>query len=171
MPVLLISEWFIPVILLNIGISIECSLCVSFSVCVHPFLLSTAHYHHLPLLLPFFLLPSSNFHPGLSKETIGIVFPQCLLEVAFPLWSRLARRSAQTPAGLYRSLVGVELSGGPWTNSFVSVCGFEKSLYHHKTLVYDDNSILLVLTMIFHTFLCSFIWNSCPRSSSITVSK
>ena len=97
MVVLLSSGWFLPVILLNIEISIESSLCVSFSVCVrilfHPLLLSGAHYHHPPLLFHFFLVPLSDFCLGPSKDTTGIVFPPCRLEAAFPLWSRFARRS------------------------------------------------------------------------------
>ena len=81
--VLLSSEWFLPVIFLNIEISIESSPCVSFSVCerilFRSFSLTGAHYHHPPLLFPFFLFPSSNFRPGPSKDTTSIVFPPCLL--------------------------------------------------------------------------------------------
>ena len=124
--VLLSSEWFLPVILLNIEISIESSLCVSFSVCVcaHPLPPSFALWSSLPPPSPpFSFLPLClfRFSSWAVQRTTGIVFPPCLLEAAFPL--DLVSLDTQTPAGLYRSLEGVELGGGPWKSSFASVCG------------------------------------------------
>ena len=61
---LLSSEWFLFVILLNIEISIESSLCVSFSVCVcaHPLPPSFALWSSLPPPSPHFsFLPLSLF--------------------------------------------------------------------------------------------------------------
>ena len=83
--VLLSSEWFLPVILLNIEISIESSLCVSFSVCVcasSPALLSSLP----PPSPPFSFLPLClfRFSSWAVLRTTGIVFPPCLLEAAFP---------------------------------------------------------------------------------------
>ena len=124
--VLLSSEWFLPVILLNIEISIESSLCVSFSVCVCAS--SPALFRSLELTtttLPSFFISSSlplpifvlgrpkNYRYCLpTMSTGGGISPFDLVSLG-----------AQTPAGLYRSLEGVELGGGPWKSSFASVCG------------------------------------------------
>ena len=127
MVVLLSSEWFLPVILLNIEISIESSLCVSFSVCVcaHPLPPSFALWSSLPPPSPPFSFLPLCLLRFLSWAVLRH-YRYCL-----PTMSTgggispfdLVSLDAQTPAGLYRSLEGVELGGGPWKSSFASVCG------------------------------------------------
>ena len=111
MVVLLSSEWFLPVILLNIEISIESSLCVSFSVCAcaHPLPPSFALWSSLPPPSPFSFLPLCLFR--FSSWAVLRHYRYCLFTMStgggispFDLVSL----DAQTPAGLYRSLEGLE---------------------------------------------------------------
>ena len=98
MVVLLSSEWFLPVILLNIEISIESSLCVSFSVCVCAS--SPTLFRSLELTtttLPSFFISSSLPLPifvlGRPKTLQVLSSHHVYWMRHFPLWSRLARRS------------------------------------------------------------------------------
>ena len=121
MVVLLSSEWFLPVILLNIEISIESSLCVSFSVCVcaHPLPPSFTLWSSLPPPSPpFSFLPLCLFRFSswaVSKTLQVLSSHHVYWRRHFPLWSRLARRSDPSRA--------LPFSGGPWKSSFASVCG------------------------------------------------